>query len=115
MRICLKRKMENNNWKLIRLANEKYLKIPPQVSDYLAVQDILRLCSYGLSNKTIANRLDMDVDYITDTLMHYIEFSGWVQDMDFNPYYIYQRSNKSFGKYNKDLEAFLPIEHVWET
>lgn len=99
----------NKNWKLIRLANEKYLKIPPAISDFIAVKDILRLCVSGLSNKTIANELDTTVDYVKDVLQHYMEFEGWEEDADFNPYFIYKKSNDNFIAFCQELRNISPV------
>lgn len=96
--------MTNKNWNLIRIANEKYLRIPPEVSDYIAIQDILRLCTYGLDNKSIARRLNVSFGYVRDTLMHFLEFRGWEQDLDFNPYFIYDRNKKSFKEFSHEIE-----------
>ncbi len=95
----------NKNWEVIRLVNEKYLSIPPHVSDYIAIQDILRLCTFGLSNKTISERLQMQVGYIQDTLKHYFEFEGWDETLDFNPYFIYERATKKFNLYKNEIET----------
>lgn len=96
--------MINKDWELIRLANEKYLRIPPHISDYIAIQDILRLCTYGLDNKTISNRLEMTLGYVEDAIRHYFEHSGWEESLDFNPYFIYKRAKTKFGSYKDEIE-----------
>lgn len=106
--------MINKDWKLIRLANEKYLRIPPEISDYIAVKDILRLCSYGLSNNTIARRLDMSPKYVEETLEHYFEFPGWGEDLEFNPYYIYSRRRRSFEAFSREIESIIAVTLPFE-
>jgi hypothetical protein len=101
--------MESKEWKLVRLFNEKYLRIPPVLSDYIAVKDILRLSVSGLSNMTIMRQLDEGKEYVEQVLHHFLEFEGFDKDLDFNPYIFYSRNNKNFTLFKDEISRISGV------
>lgn len=79
------------NWNGIKQFYEDHFDIPQRVLDYVAVQRILLLCASGMSNKSISKQLDMTEHYIEDVLNEFIDFGGWDEDLDLNPWFIYKQ------------------------
>ena len=63
------------------------------ILDYIAVQEILRLHANGLSYKKIAVTVELDEDYILDTIISFLNAIPFKEDLDFNPLFIYENSN----------------------
>lgn len=73
----------------------------------MAVDMILRDSVSGISNKKIAYKLNLDENYIKETLKEFLGFEGWEQDLDLNPWYVYRRTNgeESYGFEIKTLTS----------
>lgn len=69
------------------------LKIPKSVVYLLSDYDIIYNCVSGLSNKSISEYLDIDEEDIKETLIKRLNFSGWYEDLEINPIYIYEKTN----------------------
>jgi hypothetical protein len=100
--------MINESWSLIRAINHKLLKMPPHISEYIAVEAVLRLSAQGVSNETIAKVLDFDVLYIENVIREFLVFSGWKTDLDINVYNIYKRTG-TYLKYSKEIRLLTPL------
>jgi len=72
-----------------RMTGNEYTSI----LDYIAVQEILRLHANGLSYKKIAVTVELDEDYILDTIISFLNAIPFKEDLDFNPLFIYENSN----------------------
>ena len=93
--------MINILWNKLRALHSEKTGIPLHIIDYIAVESILSLCVSGLSNKSIANHLDMDFDYVVDVIESFLKISGWEDDLDFNP-------NKEFHNAFMDV-----VQYSW--
>jgi hypothetical protein len=91
-----------DTWKEILKFYEKELDIPRNVTEFLAVLEILKGCAMGLSNNRIAKGYD-DVDYVAITLINYFNFPGWEYDLDFSPLAIYKRNNGNYLAYEQEI------------
>lgn len=98
----------NKNWRLIRIANEKILDIPPQVSDYLAVESVLRSCAAGMSAKTISKVEDLAVDIIKKILREFYN-TYWLQDLDINTLLIFGRVKGNYKNFSREIREISPI------
>lgn len=93
--------MGEQRWLKIKDILKGLLGVPEQVLDYVAVEEILKLCASGLSNETISRQLNMDEFYVEDVLDEFFEFDGWEVDLDVNPWFIYKKDvrNQSAFEY----------------
>jgi hypothetical protein len=102
--------METTTWDLIKEIYEKNFNVEGTVIDYIAINDILLQCVSGLSNKKISFSTDVDLQYVEATLFTYLGFSGWKQDLDLSPWYVYQSvygSRFAFEKKINDLTKLV--------
>lgn len=90
------------------MANEKYLNMPPLLSDYIAVEPILKQTASGLSIESIARDLNMSEHYISEVLMEYFRFSGWIEDLKYNPLFIYNMSKGKYSNFLKKVREMFP-------
>lgn len=90
-------------WDLIKLIYWKKFGIPPMVVDFIAVQDVLRKCVSGYGNRTICFATDEPINYVRDTLIYFLGFAGWDDDLDINPLAVYNACDNSFEKYKQDI------------
>ena len=80
------------SWSLIKKQYKDLFDIPEYVIDLVAVELILKLCCTGLSKSTIADTLDLDSEYISSTILKYLDFIGWAENLDINPLSVYNDS-----------------------
>lgn len=90
-------------WTMIKRFYYDKFNINPMVIEYISVQDILKKCATGYSNKRIANSLNEDVNYISDTILEFFDFYGWEYDLDVNPLALYNRSTGDFERYRQEV------------
>jgi hypothetical protein len=95
----------SESWGKILELIESSLKIPRRTIELIAVKDILTLCASGVANHKIASVLDLDVFYVKSVLIEFIDFQGWVYDLDINPYTIY--SNLRTRDYPEDHQELM--------
>jgi len=100
--------MENDAWEEIQKLYEEKFHIPPRIIDLVACDDVLLLSVSGLSNETIARETGLDLAYITTVIKTFLEFDGWIQDLDINPFYRYNK-NKEHAEYVHDLQMISPL------
>lgn len=67
----------------------------------MAVDSILRNSVSGISNAKIAYTLNLDENYIKGTLIEFLGFEGWEEDLDLNPWFVYRRAG---GKESFEFE-----------
>ena len=84
--------------------NEKF-GASDEIVELIASIDILRLCSFGLSNSHIAKLLDIKEEHVITTIDYYFNFLGYDKDLDLNPYNIYQ-NNKDYASFKNELRIF---------
>ncbi len=89
-------------WETIQKLYQSKFGTAPEVIDFIAVKDVLRLCCYGFTPQGIAVDLHMDESYVVSILEDYYGFSGWTNDLQADLYSIY-RSIESF----EDFENYL--------
>jgi hypothetical protein len=98
-------------WKEITDYYEKNYNIPPRILDMIAVDPILKLCVEGLSNLHIVERLDFDMKYIMEEINKNLIFSGWDNDLDFNPIFIF-KSHQEYEDYVKQVNTISNITPI---
>ncbi len=98
----------NESWGKILEVIETTLKIPRRIVELIAVKDILTLSVSGVCNHKIASVLDVDPFYVKAVLMEFINFPGWVSDLDLNPYSIYSnlKTRDYAGKHTEMFTDF---------
>ncbi len=99
----------NESWGKVLELIESTIKVPRRVIELVAVKDILTLAASGVANHKIASVLDVDPFYVKSVLMEFINFPGWVSDLDLNPYSIYSNL-KSRDYAGKHAEMFLDFK-----
>lgn len=72
-----------------RFYREKY-GTSPELVDFAADYDILRLSATGVSNQSMADFLGVRVQDIQQLIEIYFGFQGWRQDLPFSPLKIYK-------------------------
>ena len=101
--------MEKDVWKEFCEYVNTTLEIPKEILNLLAVNDILFACVVGLSNKTIANRFNLDIEYIKYTLKEFLDFEGWEYDLDLNAFNIYKRSNRDLNSFSLFVDTLSSL------
>lgn len=102
--------MKMIDWDITASILEDKLGIPRQVLDYIAVKDILLLCSSGSSNATISQFLNTDLNYVVEVIEEVFLFQGWSEDLDINPYQIL------CSIYNQNyINPYIPFQLEVET
>jgi hypothetical protein len=75
---------------------------------------ILQTCVSGFSNAQIAERYDLDEDFVKNTIKLYLDFEGF--DKPFftaSPWYVYKSSKKDRKEFYKNMrEYILNLEDV---
>lgn len=104
----------NQDWKQITELYERLLNIPRHVIEYVAVYDYVLLSASGKSNKTISEIYDIDMDSLQVDLFEFLGYSGWKEDLDINPLFIYKSVGGMIEKFviacRADSKILYPIE-----
>jgi hypothetical protein len=95
-------------WEIINKYYSVRFDIPPRVVDTIACEELLLLCVSGLSNKSIAYHLDMDVDYVEKAVSEFLLFEGWEYDLDINPFYVYN-NHKEYQDFCETSLTITPL------
>lgn len=96
-----------NEWELLRNSLSALSGVKPQLLDYIAVYDILKLCAEGKCNTIISNELNEDIPYIQSVLEEFFQFSGFHKDLDFN-------SRLWYNRYKYNSYAYLQTARCWD-
>jgi|WetSurMetagenome_2_1015567.scaffolds.fasta_scaffold271736_2 hypothetical protein len=102
-----------NKWeKFKRKFIERFPEEDPQLLDYIAVYDIIRLVVSGTSNRDIADILYESEDYVESVTLEFLDFSGYKENLDFSPILQYQRLINRGKQYPffSQCERFLDIK-----
>lgn len=97
--------MNLNNWKDVIEFYKEHLGIPAHIVEFLASYDILHLCCTGISNETISEILDIDLDEIKNVVKEKLNFIGWYRDLDINPLFVYNSTNGNQELYTASVMA----------
>jgi|WetSurMetagenome_2_1015567.scaffolds.fasta_scaffold565000_2 hypothetical protein len=100
--------MENNFWDNLKTFYNKHYNIPPNIVDEIACSEILLLCVSGMSNQSIAYNLNMDLDYINVSTKEFLEFNGWKEDLDLNPYFVYNK-HPDYEDFKTSVSLITPL------
>jgi hypothetical protein len=95
---------------------ERFPEEDPQLLDYIAVYDIIRLVVGGSSNREIADVLCETEDYIETVAYEFLGFNGYKDSLDFSPIKQYQRLVNKGKQYPffPQCEKFLEIRRKVE-
>lgn len=99
----------NNSWRFLQAYLDYFQEVPPFVLDFLAIEEIIKYCISGISNKTIALSLDISEELIKDILEKFLEFSGWEEDLDISPMFFYNSSYGIYLLYRNKIEEVSPV------
>jgi len=78
-----------DNWRLIKEFYNKSFGFPDGLVELASVSDVLLMCVSGSSNETISNFFKMSIEEVDTIIQEWLNFSGWIEDLDTNPYSIY--------------------------
>lgn len=81
--------MNEERWNLIRDFYVSNFGVSPELVDLMASNDILLMCVSGSSNTSISKVLNIDEKSIKEIISLVLDFDGWTQDLDLNPYSIF--------------------------
>jgi hypothetical protein len=93
-----------DRWDRVKQFYKDKFNIEPALVDIMSEIDVLKLCATGSSNKSISKFLDLDEEFVSETISKRLGLNGWVADLPFNPFRMY----KSLGA-PYDLESFRNI------
>lgn len=91
-------KMSNELWETIKNYYKKAFGIDKNLVDLMASYDIALLCASGASNKRISSfvrgfsGVEITEEEVAKELYNVLGFSGWMEDLDINPYLEYDDS-----------------------
>ena len=88
-----------NLWEMFKEYAFMVTGIPVNITEYKAIQPILKRCLFGYNNGKIAKYLGMRVEYVQDVLIEYMGFRGWKSPLDFNPLALYNTADRDFSRF----------------
>lgn len=83
--------MGDQRWRDVKEILQDLVGIPNEVLDYIAVQEVLKLCASGRGNTAIARQLGLEVKVVSDIVKEFFNFDGWDDDLDINPWFLYRK------------------------
>lgn len=86
----------NKEWLEIIAAYEDILNIPRHIIEYVAVHMTLLYVVSGKSNDSIASIQDITADDVEHDCVEFLGFTGWKEDLDINPLFVYNRVNGDY-------------------
>lgn len=78
-----------STWDVIKKIYENKFGVSGKQVDYVAVNEILKMCVSGISNAKIGYSLDQEVNYVSEVIYDHLGFNGWETDLDISPWRIY--------------------------
>lgn len=100
----------DNLWEFFLQDYSKKTSLPIKVLELIAVLPLVKLCAVGNSNKSIAKRYRVTVEYVEDVLINSLNFSGWEDNLEFSPLAIY----KEYPEFNAYKAMVLSRSQVKE-
>ena len=97
-------------WDAVKQLYKDKFGVEGHLVDYVAVNEILRMCVSGISNERICQSLGLDGVYVSGVIWDYLGFHGWALDLDLDPWRIFcsVTGNKwAFAKKIEDLTELL--------
>ncbi|MEM4134559.1 MAG: hypothetical protein QXV73_05120 [Candidatus Micrarchaeia archaeon] len=102
-------------WDVIKSFYKNTFNIPTLYIDYIACYPILIDCVTGYSNASISRRNRVPEDYVQDVIIDFLNFLGWEEDLDINPYAIYKKTSGNFEFFTQEVlisSAYLTLEDI---
>lgn len=78
-----------DTWDLLKKIYKEQLNIDPEIIEYIATYDILKLCVRGKSVSSISVELNEEPFYIVSVLYDIFGFKGFEKDLDFDSRSLY--------------------------
>ena len=75
----------------------------------MAVEPIIVLLGKGYSNKRIARELDEEEDKIRDIVEEVIGFSGFEEDLDYDPSAVFKRHRFNRYLFSNEVRKISPV------
>jgi hypothetical protein len=104
--------MNEERWNVVRQFYMESFGVAPELVDLMASNEILLMCVSGSSNSSISRILNIDIEDVQDIISTIFNFDGWDDDLEFNPYQIYQIDNEYIAFVGEIAEL---IEHFMLT
>ena len=79
----------SNSWEDIKRFYVETFGVDAKLVDLVAMSDILILSVSGSSNDSISRFLNIDQEVVKEILDTVLDFDGWKEDLNLNPYSIY--------------------------
>jgi hypothetical protein len=95
-------------WETVRKYYTEKFDIPPRIVDAIACDELLLLCVSGLTNRSIAYHLDMDIEYVEKVVQEFLKFRGWDYDLDINPFHVYN-NHKEYEDFCETSRIITPL------
>ena len=109
----------NSSWEDVKRFYVKEFGVDPKLVDLVAMSDILLLSVSGSSNMSISRFLNVDQETVKEILSIVLEFSGWENDLDLNPYSIFinllqndQLTSANFVRETNSVNGLQKIDQV---
>ena len=96
-------------WDYIKDIYSRKFNIPPLITDFIAVERIVYKSASGYSNRRISFAINESMEYIRQVLEDFIGFSGWDNDLDFNPLALYNRNKDNYDEYMREVSMISSI------
>lgn len=109
--------MDKKVWESFKQYLHERTGIPSKVFDYMAVRDILHLIASGSGVDTVANFFDIEVETVQEVCSEFLNFSGYPEDLDINPYMIFNQVNyygRSINDFIHEVSTLTPYYTVEE-
>lgn len=87
----------NRDWEIVKDFYVTTFSVPEELVDLVASSDVLLMCVSGACNESISNTLSIDVDIVGEILSTVLDFDGWDEDLNLNPYFVYNSMKSSTG------------------
>lgn len=97
-----------DTWDSIRKMYGVLFQIPAIIVDCMAVEPVMVLVSKGYSNKRIARELDEDELKIEATINEVVGFSGFEEDLDYDPSAVFKRHRFNRYLFTNEVHRISP-------
>ena len=111
--------MTKSTWKTLSKLYKQEFGVPETVLSVMCTRAVLTLCVSGMSNKSIAEFLEVDRKIVDEYISIVFGFSGWEKDLGYSPLYRYKTTGIYEGTIDYDLckkyiEIYSKIEPYYK-
>jgi hypothetical protein len=109
----------NSDWESVKRFYVEQFGVDPELVDMVAMGDVLLLSVSGSSNSSISKFLNIDKKVVKEILDTVLDFEGWKEDIEINPYSIFtnllrnnQLNSSSFVREINSIERNIKMEDI---